>query len=205
MPSLHVGPLRYVHIPKTGGSWLGWMIRSARPALPVERMAHKHCPAWGGSALPRARTFTILRHPVAWWRSVYVNRCQHQATSPVLDLAACERAPAVRLFPELDEVLPPARSHTVDQWIEAALDSGLSHLWHSRYRVEETCGRWLLNDGDLGPCALGLLQEFFPGTAFSVPGRPPVREAQICVSPEVASRLVRAEAEAMARLGFRCH
>lgn len=134
MPTFDLEHGRFYHPPKRGGTWV---YEACRNAGLVKRLVEpKHV---GPHDAPAEVGFTIVRHPVTWWRSVYKNRRRWWAKDG-RDLAGR----GLSYYPEIDE----CKADTYPEFIRNVLERDIVHFWwDERYR--HPCIRYILQQENL--------------------------------------------------------
>jgi hypothetical protein len=82
MPTLITPRTRFLHVPKTGGTWAWRALQAANVPLelldrPSNGVLGWHCGLDQTEDYADRFTFAFVRHPLAWWRSFWGNRMRH--------------------------------------------------------------------------------------------------------------------------------
>jgi hypothetical protein len=122
MPTIDLPHSRFIHIPKTGGTFVHSLIKES--GIKIQWVLHKHSRICD---IPKRNVphFTVVRHPLTWWKSVYKNRI-HNGWQ--IDLSGNETS----CFSEIDQ----CRDNGFNRFINKIIDNNLQNLWFEKYCLD---------------------------------------------------------------------
>ena len=161
MPTFDLKHGRFYHPPKRGGTWVTQACKAA--GLVTAWVPPKHVGPHDAPVYPPKLGFTIVRHPLTWWRSVYRNRKGWWAKDS-RDLAGRN----LSYYPEIEE----CRANTYPEFMRNILARGIIDFWwDDRYR--HPCVHYVLQQerlcDDLIDVLADLKEEFDPAVIQQTP------------------------------------